>query len=74
MRSATPSAVIVLVQGVRITPFDRPWSTTTITESKSEQRGRSVMRSTEIWSKGRVQEEGIGDKAGADGCVLVFIC
>ena len=47
-RSATPSAVIVFVQGEKITPFNRPWSTTTITESKPEQGGRSVIRSTEI--------------------------
>jgi hypothetical protein len=48
-RSATPSVVIVLLQGERITPFVRLWSTTTIIESKPLLRGRSVIKSTESW-------------------------
>ena len=48
-----PAASMVLEQGARITPFVRPWSTMTITESKPEETGRSVMRLTESCLKGR---------------------
>ena len=40
-----PAASMVLEQGARITPFIRPWPTTTITESNLEETERSVMRS-----------------------------
>jgi len=36
---ATPSEVIIFRHGVIITPFVRPWSTTTITESKPPEWG-----------------------------------
>ena len=58
---------MVLVQGIRITPFIRLWSTMTKIESKLEERGRSVMRSTESWWKGREVEKGMGWRGGEVG-------
>ena len=58
---------MVLVQGVRITPFIRPWSTTTEIESKLDEGGRLVMRSTESWQKGREVEEGMRWRGGEVG-------
>ena len=49
---AVPSVVIVLLQGRRITPFVRPWSTTTNIESNSSDGGRSVIRSIEQFANG----------------------
>ena len=40
-------AVSVFVQGVKITPFERPWLTTTKMESKLSMGGRSVIKSIE---------------------------
>ena len=57
-----PTASMVLEQGARITPFIRPWLTTTITESNLEERGRSVMRSTESCLKGRETVDEIGHR------------
>ena len=48
-------------------PFIRPWSTTTRIESKLEEGGRSMMRSTESWQKGRKVEEGMGWRGGKVG-------
>ena len=48
------SAVIVLLQGVKITPLVIPWSTMTNIESKPSTGGRSVIRSMEQLAKGRV--------------------
>ena len=70
--SATPFTL--LLHGVRITPFERPWSTMTKSESNPLERGRSVIRSTESCWKGQGQEEGRGDNAGTVGWVLTFIC
>ena len=64
---AIPTASTVLEQGARITPFIRPWSTMTITESNSEERGRSVMRSTESCLKGRETVDEIGQRGGTVG-------
>ena len=47
-------AVIVLLQGVKITPLVSPWSTTTNIESKPFTGGRSVIKSMEQLAKGRV--------------------
>ena len=69
----TPAALTLLEQGARITPFVRPWSTTTITESKPEERGRSVMRSTESCLKGRETEDEIGQSGGTVGCVNLVL-
>ena len=57
---ATLAASMVLEQGMRITPFVRPWSTTTINESCLLEGGREVMRLTESCLNGRGQEEGMG--------------
>jgi len=53
--------------GEKITPFVRPWSTTTNTESNPEERGRSVIRSHEICWKGREAEDGIGTRGRVVG-------
>ena len=63
----TPAASIVFEQGMRITPFVRPWSTTTIKESCPFDEGRSVMRSTESCLKGRAEVDGIGASGGRVG-------
>ena len=64
---AIPAASMVLEQGVRITPFVRPWPTMTITESNPEERGRLVMRSTESCLKGRETEDEIRQRGGTVG-------
>ena len=51
---------IVLEQGMRITPFVRPWLTTTINESCPFEGGSEVMRSTESCLNGRGEDEGMG--------------
>ena len=61
---ATPAASMVFEQGMRITPFVRPWSTTTINESCPLDGGRSVIRSTESCLKGRGEDEGMGASGG----------
>ena len=65
---------MVLQQGARITPFVRPWSTITKIESKAEEGGRSVMRSTESCLNGRVEVDGIGQRGGVVGWVLTLFC
>ena len=62
-----PVASTVFEQGARITPFVRPWSTTTITESNPDERGRLVIRLTESCLKGRETEDGIGQRGGTVG-------
>ena len=69
-----PAASMFLEQGARITPFIRLWSTTTIKESWPEDRGRSVMRSTESCLNGRIVEEGIGDSSGHVGWWFTLFC
>jgi hypothetical protein len=59
--------VIIFKHGVIITPFISLWSTTTMTESKPPEGGRSVMRSTERKVKGVVAEEGMGMRGGVTG-------
>ena len=71
---AIPAASTVLEQGVRITSFVRPWSTMTMTESNPEERGRSVIRSTESCLKGREMVEGTGQSGGMVGWVLTLFC
>ena len=60
--------------GQRITPLVSPWSTTTRRESKPEDKGRSVMRSQEIYWKGREASDLMGDNGGTVGCMLVLFC
>ena len=61
---ATPAASMVFEQGMRITSFVRPWSTTTINESCPFEGGRSVIRSTESCLKGRGEDDGMGVSGG----------
>ena len=49
---------------MRITPFVRLWSTTTINESCPLEGGRSVMRLTESCLNGNGEEEGMGASGG----------
>ena len=60
-------ALMVLKQGVRITPFIRPWSTMTMIESWLSKDGRSVMRSMESYLKRRIVEEAMGMSGGMVG-------
>ena len=72
---AVPSASMVLLQGVRITPFVRPWSTTTKIESKLLDSGRSVMKSVDTWAKGRfVVGFGLGTSVTLVGWRLILNC
>ena len=64
---ATPATSMVFEQGMRITPFVRPWSTTTINESCLFDGGRSVTRSTESCLNSRVEEDGMGASGGRVG-------
>ena len=64
---AIPMASTVLEQGIMITPFVRPWSTTTKIESLPRTLGRSVTRSTEICLKGSIEDEGMGLNGGLVG-------
>ena len=68
------AASIVLKQGARITPFVRPWSTTTIRESRPKERGRLVMRLTESLLKGSKTVDEIGQSGGTAGWVLTLFC
>ena len=62
---AAPSVVNVFVQGIKITPFTRPWSTMTKMESKLLTGGRSMIKSIEQLVKGLVTfADSIGIKAG----------
>ena len=69
-----PAMSMDLEQGVRITPFVRPWSTMTMIESKPKEGGRLVMRSTESCLKGRVVVDGMGQRGGVVGWVLTLFC
>ena len=71
---ATPAVSMVLEHGIMITPFVRPWSTTTIIESLSHILGRSVMRLTESCLKGRDKDEGIRANGGRVGWVFTLFC
>ena len=69
-----PAASQFLEQGARITPFVRPWSTTIMTESKLEEGGRLVIKSTESCLNGRDAEDGMGESGGVVGWVLTLFC
>ena len=71
---ATSMALMVLEQGIMITPFIRPWLTMTKIEFLPRTSGRSVMRSTEICLKGSVVDEGIGFNGGRVGWVFTLFC
>ena len=51
-KHAVSSEVSVLLQGSKITPFERPWSTTTKMESYPSASGRSVIKSIEQLANG----------------------
>ena len=53
-------ASMVLLQGSKITPFEDPWSTMTMMESKPSEIGRSVMKSIVTREKGRRSSALIG--------------
>ncbi len=62
-------------QGTKIIPFIRPWSTMEKIESSPRTGGRSVIKSIEIWAKGRIDVgPGIGINASFDGCRLILNC
>ena len=71
---AIPAAPTVLEKGARITPFVRPWLTTTIIESNPEERGRSMIKCTKSCLKGRETEEEMGQSGGTVGCMLTLFC
>ena len=69
------SEVIVLLQGSKITPFERPWSTTTKMESCPSAGGRSVIKSMEQLAKGRSDRApSVGMKAGFEGDRSILNC
>ena len=70
----------VFEQGVRITPFVSPWSTTdkitsTMVPLLRVIGGRSVIKSMDKFAKGQVVVgPGIGLNDGADGFQLILNC
>ena len=67
--------MIVLLQGRRITPLLRPWSTTTKIESYPFVIGKSVMKSMEQYANGRVDlAPSVGMYAGFEGCRSILNC
>ena len=71
---ATSMVSMVLEQGIIITPFIRPWSTTTKIEFLPRTSGRSVTRSTDNCLKGSSEDEGIRLSGGRMGWVLALFC
>jgi hypothetical protein len=60
---------------MRITPFVRPWSTTTNIESNPSDIGKSVIKSIEQFVKGRVDfAPSTSKNAGLDGFQLILNC
>src|ERR1700749_1213026 len=73
--SAMSSADAVFFVAVSIIPFVSPWSTMDNIESKPSSGGRSVIRSIDIWLKGRVEVGPlIGCIGGLIGCRLILYC
>ena len=71
---ATSMALMVLEQGIIITPVVRLWSTTTKIEFLPCTSGRSVTRSTNSCLKGSSEDKGIGLSGGWMGWVLALFC
>ena len=72
---AVPSAVIFLLQGIRITPLLRPWSTTTKIESKVSIVGKSVMKSIEQLADDQVDlAPSVGTNISLEGDQLILNC
>ena len=70
----TPTMLMVFEQGIMITPFIRPWSTTTINESNPLEGGRSMIRSMDNCLNSRVVEEGIRLRGGQVRWVFTLFC
>ena len=70
----TPAVLMVFEQGIIITPFVRPWSTTTMMESMLPTRGRLVTKSTKSCLNGRVEVDEIGFNGGHVGWVFILFC
>ena len=77
---AMSSAVAVLVVGIKIAPFESPWSTmdnmvSTLLPSCVREGGKSVIKSMAICENGLVDVGGsIGFRAGFEGCRLILFC
>ena len=69
------SEVIDFLQGTKITPFERPWSTMTKIESYPSAKGRSVIKSMEQLAKGLVDFAPlVGMYAGFEGVLSILNC
>ena len=69
------SDVSVLLQGIKITPFESPWSTMTRIESCTSAGGRSVIKSIEQLANGLVDfAPSVGIYAGFAGDLLILNC
>ena len=69
------SEVIDFLQGTKITPFERPWSTMTRMESYPSVKGRSVIKSMEQLAKGLVDFALlVGMYAGLEGVLAILNC
>lgn len=70
---ATPAVSMIVGQWRKITPIVRLWSTTTRIESKPSERGRPVMRSTEMDWKRRRDSTDRGKRPGIVEWVLILV-
>ena len=69
------SDVSVLLQGIKITPFESPWSTTTRIKSCPSAGGRSVIKSIEQLANGLVDfVPSVGMYAGFAGDLSNLNC
>ena len=67
--------VIDFLQCTKITPFERPWSTTTKIELYPSAKGRSVIKSMEQLAKGLVDfAPSVGMYAGFEGALSILNC
>ena len=63
----TSATSMVFEHGMMITPFVRPWLTTTMMESRLSTRGKSMTKSTESCLKGNIEVDGMGFNGGQVG-------
>jgi len=72
---AIPSTSTVLLQGMKITPFERPWSTMTSTASNPSLSGKSVIKSIDIPANGLLFAlASSGCKGSCDGLLIGLFC
>src|SRR6266702_619674 len=72
---ATPSAVILSLQGMNTAAFVQSWSMIVSIESYPCEVGSLVMKSSAMVSKGIASGFGnMGDNAALVGCVLILFC